>query len=179
MAGWRARAGSVRFAIAAIAAAVLGAQSSAQSQDLSAVNEAHDWAAGCGTDEFGINFCAVQKSNGPQALGYVMQQREDGIARQIRISANTMFIDAEGPVTIQVDDNEPLVWNIGFKLLNNQVISLDGQSINELLLELETGQTVTVTLTQKTGEQVSFELELDGFTEAIAALEQTSADVAN
>ncbi|MEZ5666693.1 MAG: invasion associated locus B family protein [Alphaproteobacteria bacterium] len=165
-------------ALAALLLTVAGSVAPAQSVDLSSVNEASDWAAGCGTDEFGVDFCAVQKSNGPQALGYVLQQRDDGLARQIRIAVNSTFIDAESPITIQVDENDPLVWTVGYKIIDGHVISLNGQTIDSLLSELETGEAVTVTVFQKTGEPLSFELALDGFNEAIHALEQTQGDAA-
>ena len=171
MNGRRFGAGLARCTL--LAAGIAWCQAEAQSLDLSIVNEGNDWAAGCGTDEFGLNFCAVQKSNGPQALGYVLVEREDGVARQIRIAVNSNLIDAESPVTIQVDENEPLIWPVGYKIIDSHVISLSGQDIALLLNELETGESVSVTVVQKTGEPITFELALDGFTDAIAALEQT------
>ena len=159
--------------VIAIGSCLVSGQVLAQSIDLNRVNEHSDWAAGCGTDEFGIPFCAIQKSNGPRALGYVLQERDDGIARHIRIAMDSIFIDAERPVTIQVDENEPLVWNVGYKIIDSHVISLNGQTIGSLLEELEAGEAVTITVSQKTGDPISFELALDGFNEAITALERT------
>lgn len=159
--------------VALLTVGIAWCQAGAQSLDLSAVNQDTDWAAGCGTDAFGVYFCAVQKSNGPQGLGYVLTQREGGVSRQIRVVVNSNLIDAESPVTIQVDENEPLIWPVGYRVIGSQVISLSGDAIVALLRELETGESVTVTVVQKTGEALSFELSLEGFNDAITALEQT------
>ena len=167
------RIGRLAAITASVAVAVLvGWRVDAQSLDLSSVNAGSDWAAGCGTDTFGISYCAVQKSNGSRALGYVLQQREDGVSRQIRIAVDSVLIDAESPVTIQIDENEPLIWPVGYEIIDNNVISLNGQAIDALLQELGTGDMVSVTVLQKTGEPINFELKLDGFNEAITALEQ-------
>lgn len=175
MNGRRAGAGGARLAALAAAVAAVGLvgwRVDAQSLDLTAVNQGSDWAAGCGTDSSGVAYCAIQKSNGSRALGYVLEQRNGAIQRNIRISVDSVLIDAERPVTIQVDENDPLNWPVGDAIIDGSVISLTGEPIDVLLQELGTGYTVAVTVAQKTGEPISFELPLDGFNEAIAALEQ-------
>lgn len=162
------------------AMAVLGLGSSLASAqtseiELSRVNEDSDWAAGCDIDSFGNEYCAVQKSNGPQALGYVVMRQSDGVARQIRISVNSMLIDAASPVTIQVDQNPPLVWEVGYRVIERNMISLIGQNMDALIEQLQTGERVMVTVVQKTGDAIMFELSLEGFNDAIAALERTTA----
>ena len=142
--------------------------------ELSRVNEGNDWAAGCDIDSRGDEYCAVQKSNGPQALGYVVLRRDDGIARQIRISVDSLLIDATQPVTLQIDENEPLVWDVGYRVIERNLITLIGQDMDALIEQLSTGERVVITVVQKTGDSVMFELTLDGFNEAIAALERTT-----
>ena len=154
------------------------AQAQTPEIELSRVNEGNDWAAGCDTDSSGTEYCAIQKSNGPQALGYVVMHRADGAARQIRISVNSMLIDAAQPVTIQVDDNEPLVWDVGYRVIERNLITLIGQEMDALIQQLQTGVRVVVTVVQKTGDPIMFELALDGFSDAIAALERATGTAA-
>ncbi|MGF1623709.1 MAG: invasion associated locus B family protein [Alphaproteobacteria bacterium] len=161
-------------AVAAALAVTAVTQTNAQSPDLSVVNQDSNWAAGCGTDTFGIDYCAVQKSNGSRALGYVLERRQGGVDREVRISIDSILIDTVSPVTIQIDDNEPMVWTTGYEVINGNVISVSGESIEPLLRELSTGASVIVTVFQKTGEPISFELPLDGFSQAIEALERTA-----
>lgn len=171
--GGTARMRHAALAAAAVAAVIAGWHVHAQSVDLMAVNQASDWAAGCGTDSTGVRFCAVQKSSGSRALGYVLELRNGGVDRRIRISVDSVLIDPESPVIVQVDENEPLIWPVSYQIISDNVVSLAGHPIDVLLQELGTGHTVLVTVPQKTGEPINFELPLDGFSEAIRALEET------